>query len=110
MKRWMIRIGCLLLAVGACIQMFALKYRVIDLEDELKGLHAQIMADSREVHMLEAEWAVKNNPDRLYQFVVGQSDLTPIDAGQMRPAESLPIRPVPPPEIRPTESEEETAL
>ena len=101
MKRWMIRIGCLLLAVGACIQMFALKYRVIDLEDELKAIHAQILADSREVHMLEAEWAVKNNPDRLYQFVIGQSDLTPIEAGQMKSADSLPVRIVPPPEVRP---------
>ena len=107
MKRWMIRIGCLLLAVGACIQMFVLKYRVIDLEDELKALHAQIMADTREVHMLEAEWAVKNNPDRLYQFVVGQSNLTPIDADQMRPSESLPLRPVLPPENRPESHEEE---
>ena len=110
MKKWIIRLICLLFAIGSCVQMFVLKYRVIEKEDELKALHAQIFADSRALHMLEAEWAVKNNPDRLYQMVVDQPRLEPIGADQLRTWESLPAKFVPPPETKPdliTDEEDE---
>ena len=110
MRKWLVRLVSLMIVLGACIQMFVLKYRVIDREDELKALHAQIMEDVRALHMLEAEWAVKNNPERQYRFVLKQQGMAPIGADQIRTAESLPIRPVPPPESRPDWSDAEGEL
>ena len=109
MKRWLVDLICLLMAMGACIQMFALKYRVIDKEEELKTIHRQILKDSRDIHMLEAAWASQNNPETLYRLVVAQTGLKPIEADQMVTLDSLPMRLVPPPMVKPDFSDENEA-
>ena len=108
MKRWMVWFISLLIAVSACVQMFILKYQVIDKEDELKAIHAQILADSRAIHMLEAEWAVKNDPDRLYQLVISQSQLKPLASDQVQASDSLPVKMAPRPALKPQLNEGET--
>lgn len=79
-----------MVALGACLAMFILKYKVIEKEDELKKIHTQIIQDSRDIHMLEAEWAVENHPKRLLELVKSQTNLEPIKATQIRDKKDLP--------------------
>ena len=106
MKRWLLSFVCLAVAVAACVQMFVLKYKVIEKEDELKAIHKQILEDSREIHMLEAEWAVKNDPERLYQLVTSQTNFKPITAPQVQSMTGLPVKIIPPPTKKPDFEEE----
>lgn len=110
MKKRLVDLACLLLAIGACIQMFALKYRVIDKEEELEAIHLQILKDSRDIHLLEATWASQNNPDTLYRLVATQTGFKQIDADQMVTVEALPMRMVPPPAIKPDFSDAEEGI
>ena len=70
--------------------MFVLKYKVIEKEDELKAIHAQIIRDTRDIHMLEAEWAVENHPKRLLELVKSQTKLEPIKPKQIQDVADLP--------------------
>lgn len=108
MRRWLINVLCLILAVVSGIQLFVLKYRVIDKEEELKAIHRQILNDSREIHMLKADWALLNDPVRL-RALVAQTDFKPIGAGQIKEWDDMPLRPAPLPVKRPVDPAEEAA-
>ena len=85
------------------VQLFVLKYRVIDREEELKAIHRQILNDSREIHMLKADWALLNDPIRL-RALVAQTDFKSIGANQIKEWQDMPLRPAPIPIQRPTEN------
>jgi len=101
MKYWMTCALSLLITVGACLMMFILKYHVIDKEDELKAIHAQIREDSRAIHMLEAEWATRNDPDRLAKLITSETAWQPLAAGQIQSEEDLPVKAAPVPRSKP---------
>lgn len=101
MKTWVVRVGCVLLALGAALQLFYVKYQVIDREHELKRIHRQIADDMREIHIWEAEWALLNNPDRLRKLVANYTTFQPIGAKQIVRISDLPMRAAPVPESRP---------
>ncbi len=103
MRRWMINLLFLILAVVAGVQLFVLKYRVIDKEEELKAIHRQILNDSREIHMLKADWALLNDPVRL-RALVAQTDFKSIGANQIKGWQDMPLRPAPMPVKRPVEN------
>ncbi|MDY6407196.1 MAG: hypothetical protein SPL08_00635 [Pseudomonadota bacterium] len=83
---------CILGTFGTCLMMFVLKYKVIEKEDELRAITAQIVKDERAIHMLEAEWAVENHPKRLLELVKSQTHLEPIKAEQIQNPDDLPIK------------------
>ena len=93
MKRWALFMVYLLGTFGTCLMMFALKYHVLEKEDELKKIHRKIIEDSRAIHMLEAEWAVENHPKRLMELVKNQTHLVPITADQIQAVQDLPEKP-----------------
>ena len=99
--RWLVRLLFPLLAVLASVQMFVLKYRVIEKEDELKQIHRQIWDDTREIHLLEADWAMANDPNRLRTFVQSQTAFKSIQAKQVVTMDSLPVKPAPAPMPKP---------
>ena len=101
MKYWMICALSLLITIGACLMMFILKYHVIDKEDELKAIHAQIRADSRAIHMLEAEWATLNDPDRLAKLISAETKWQPLAANQVQDEDTLPVKAAPVPKSKP---------
>ena len=101
MKYWMTCLLFLLMTVGACLLMFILKYRVIDKEEELKKLHNQIREDSRAIHMLEAEWATRNDPDRLIKLISAETAWKPLLATQLQFKENLPLKAAPIPKSKP---------
>lgn len=103
MRRWLINLLFLILAVAAGVQLFVLKYRVIEKEEELKAIHRQILNDSREIHMLKADWALLNDPVRL-RALVKQTDFKSIGASQIKEWQDMPLRLAPPPIKRPIEN------
>ena len=101
MKYWITYAFILLLTIGSCLMMFILKYRVIDKEDELKAIHAQIREDSRAIHMLEAEWATRNDPDRLAKLITAETQWKPLVSNQVQSEENLPLKAAPVPKVKP---------
>lgn len=97
MSQWIIRFLFLMIAFCAGILMFLLKYHVIEKEEELQELHAQIRQDSREIYMLQIEWASANDPIRLRDFVKTQTKFQNIRSSQVVEADALPIKPAPVP-------------
>lgn len=92
MKQWLINLLFFGLAIVSGVQLFVLKYQVVEKEEELKTIHRQILNDKREIHMLKADWALLNDPKRLRILVKEQSELKPIKANQIIQIEDLPMR------------------
>lgn len=110
MKRWILNSFCLLVAILAGVLSFLLKYRVIEKEDELDRIHHQILADKREIHMLQAEWIHLNDPERLRALIASQTGFQAINSKQIIRVEDIPYRPAPVPAVKPNfYSSEETA-
>lgn len=107
MMRWGIRFFFLCLAVGAGLQLFILKYRVIDKEEELQAIHRQILSDMREIHILQGEWALFNEPERLRGLVDKYTRFQPLSAAQVVSVDDLPVRAAPVPAPRPSWTEPE---
>ena len=101
MQQWIVRFLFLSIACGSGILMFILKYNVIKKEDELQEIHEQIRQDSREIYMLQVEWAAANDPRRLRTFVEGQTNFQTIQSTQIVAVDSLPIKPAPIPVLPP---------
>jgi hypothetical protein len=70
--------------------LFQVKYTVSDLENMHKSLKKQILANSEELHVLNAEWAYLNDPSRLSTLVQKYlKDLVPIKGEQETSFSSL---------------------
>ncbi|MCP5366933.1 MAG: hypothetical protein H6907_05675 [Hyphomicrobiales bacterium] len=67
------------------LALFAVKYQYQDLEQELAALHRDIRDETREAHVLRAEWANLNEPARLRQLAgqyLGMEEVTPAQVVQ----------------------------
>jgi len=81
--RWVVNIVFLGLALISVLQMFVFKYRVIAAERTLRGLYAQIRRDIEDIHVLEAEWALQNDPERLKILVAQHTKLKELKPKQI---------------------------
>lgn len=81
----------LLLAGALSLVLFSVKYQVQDLEQELKDLNRAIISDRESIHILRAEWAHLNDPDRLQVMVDRFFNLSPIQPDQMVTFDDLPM-------------------
>jgi len=77
------------LALVAVLQMFVFKYRVIAAERTLRGLYAQIRRDVEDIHVLEAEWALRNDPERLKVLVAQHTKLKDLSPKQIIHVQTL---------------------
>jgi hypothetical protein len=78
--------------------MFAVKYEVQALADQLAQTTEQAGDAEREIRVLDAEWAYLNRPDALAQMNQRYLSLAPIATKQLRSSVAdLPMRPLPPP-------------
>jgi hypothetical protein len=97
----MIRLSTLfwLVAVStAGFAMFAVKYEVQALADELSRTAKQADDTERDIRVLDAEWAYLNRPDALAQMNQRLLSLVPIATKQLRATlTDIPMRPAPPP-------------
>lgn len=83
------------LAIGLALVLFGVKYEVQDVEEELARLDQDIANERRSIHVLRAEWAYLNNPDRLRGLAKAHLDLQPLAPEQLGSFASLPW-PTPP--------------
>lgn len=67
----------------SAFQMFALKYKVVAQEKELARLYEDIHKKVEDIHVLQAEWALLNDPERLEKIIVQQSYLKPVKPEQI---------------------------
>ena len=79
----------LALAAVMSLGLFMISYQVHDLEDQLDGLNRDISRDSRAVHVLQAEWAHLNQPERLRDLALAVTDLRPLEPAQLVSVTSL---------------------
>lgn len=71
------------ITAGITLGLFQLKYTVMSLEQEHKKINNIIRTTNESIHVLKAEWAFLNRPDRLQQLAQKHLDIHPIDAKQL---------------------------
>ena len=92
----------LLLVSAAGFAMFAVKYEVQALDDELTRTRKAAAAEEHEIRVLDAEWAYLTRPDTLEDMNRRFLSLGPIATNQLRTGVAdLPMRPVPPAPVDP---------
>jgi hypothetical protein len=95
----------LIVVTTAGFAMFAVKYEVQALADQLARTAKQADDTERSIRALEAEWAYLNRPDALAQMNQQLLSLIPIATKQLRAdVTDIPMRPVPPPPTAPAET------
>jgi hypothetical protein len=97
----------LIVVATAGFLMFAVKYEVQALADELARVVKQADETERDIRILDAEWAYLNRPDALAQMNQQFLSLVPIATKQLRSGiADIPMRPVPPPPPAPAAAPE----
>ena len=61
-------LGWLSLIVVASYAMFHISYEVEQVENELRGLNRQTLAEQETIHVLKAEWSHLNRPEYLREL------------------------------------------
>jgi hypothetical protein len=93
----------LIVVSTAGFAMFAVKYEVQTLADQLAHLVKQSDEIGRDVRVLDAEWAYLNRPDALARMNQQFLSLVPIATKQLRSdLADVPMRPAPPPPSAPS--------
>lgn len=86
----------LLLAAAASVALFVIKYRVQDLDDQMRNLSREIVETQENIHVLKSEWAHLNQPARLRHLAGKYLEVGPLDAERIGNAErmldALPVR------------------
>lgn len=96
----------LIIVTTAGFAMFAVKYEVQALADQLARTAKQTDDTERSIRALEAEWAYLNRPDALAQMNQRLLSLIPIATKQLHTdVTDIPTRPVPPPPPAPAPAE-----
>ena len=80
---------CLAVTVG--FGLFHVKYKVQALEDDLRRLNAAITEEQEQLHVLAAEWAHLNRPDRLEALARRHTELAPTGAAQFGSVKAIPF-------------------
>ncbi len=75
------------LAIG----LYLVKYSVQDVQRNVAVLKRELAQEKESLHLLNAEWAYLNRPDRLRQLADRHLDLMPLDTRQIDRLESLPV-------------------
>lgn len=79
-------LGIALLALSV-FALFQVKYKVQNLRRDLAEIERQIEADKQSIHVLEAEWAYLNRPERLRRLADQYLDLRYVNVAQIKEGE-----------------------
>jgi len=71
--------------------LFQIKYRVKDLEKDLKGVNREIFEAENSIHLLEAELNYLESPRRIQHLVEQHLKLTPLKVKQIIYREQVPL-------------------
>lgn len=83
----------MLLAIGAGLGLFVLKYEVQAMEERLVSINRQTLRDFESIHVLKAEWNYLNRPSRLEDLASRLLSLGPVTALQSVSIRDIPFRP-----------------
>jgi cell division protein FtsL len=89
----------LLLIVIVGFTLFQVKYEVMQQEETLARLNAQIAEGRERVRVLDAEWSYLTRPDRLNRLAAKYLDLQPVSAAQIVDLAAIPERADAPPTL-----------
>lgn len=81
-------LGIALLALSI-FALFQVKYKVQNLHRDLAEIERQIAIDKKTIHVLEAEWAYLNRPERLKQLADQYLDLRYVSVAQMKEGQAV---------------------
>ncbi len=85
--RVLINMVCVaVLAIG----LYLVKYSVQDVQRNVVTLKSDLATEKESLHLLNAEWAYLNRPDRLRQLADRHLDLVPLDSRQIESVNVLP--------------------
>lgn len=77
--------------VCAASALYAVKYRVQEMDSEIASLRAQIQAEKQSIHVLSAEWAFLTRPERVRRLAEKHLDMEPMKAVQMTDVADVPF-------------------
>lgn len=72
--------------------LYQLKYEVQAKEERLARLNRQIQLEQEAIHVLNAEWAFLNRPDRLAELANRHLEMTPVAPAQFGKVTAIPER------------------
>ena len=70
--------------------LYLVKYSVQGVQRDVATLKQQLATEKESLHLLNAEWAYLNRPDRLRQLADRHLDLVPLDSRQIEDINSIP--------------------
>ena len=70
--------------------LYLVKYSVQDVQRNVASLKDNLKVEKESLHLLNAEWAYLNRPDRLRQLADRHLDLVPLDSRQIEEINVLP--------------------
>jgi hypothetical protein len=73
----------IVLAASLGFPLYLMKYEVQAVEEELQRVNREIVRNEEAIHVLKAEWAFLNRPDKLASLTVRHLELKPLDARQL---------------------------
>lgn len=74
------------LAIG----LYLVKYTVQDVQRDVSTLKRDLASEKESLHLLNAEWAYLNRPERLRNLADRHLDLVPLDSRQIEKVSVLP--------------------
>jgi cell division protein FtsL len=89
MVSWLISMG--LFAVAA-FGLYMVKYTVQDMQREVAQLETEWRQEQESLHLLSAEWAYLNRPERLRQLAERHLDVVALDTRNIIQIQALPPR------------------
>lgn len=77
--------------MAASAGLYAVKYRVLAMDEEISALNAQIDAERSSIHVLIAEWAYLTRPERLEKLAKKHLSMQPVGAMQLLEVADVPF-------------------
>ncbi len=84
--------SAVLVAAALSVGVYAMKYEVERLDDQVVALQKKLALQEESLQVLEAEWSFLNRPERLQQLAARHLALRPVAVRQIGAIEALPLR------------------
>lgn len=84
-------IAWIFVIVCAASALYAVKYRVQGMDEEITALKNEIRAEKQALHVLNAEWAYLTRPERINRLAGKYLDLVPVTGLQLADVAEVPF-------------------
>ncbi len=74
----------------AIFGLYQVKYQVRDVKNKVKALEVQLVKERNSLHVLKAEWAYLNRPERLQHLSQKYFTMAPLSGTQLVDVKTLP--------------------